>query len=84
MSLERKTGRGWLAHAVNDNLTLSLSEIHPPTAEVEPSIADGGELRCILNVGHASVIMPLSVAEAVATALRFHQMSEWGDHEDAR
>jgi hypothetical protein len=79
MSFDLKSGRGWLSGQVNDNLTITLSEIHEAKAEVVPMSTLAGELRCVLEVGHASIIMPLSVAEAICDALRFHQMGEHGD-----
>ena len=49
--------------------------------EVEAEVTEADNMR--VKVGNLTLIFSMETAEAIATALRFHQMCEWGDREDA-
>ena len=60
-------------------MSVSVINFYEASAEVTD---DGTHVRIV--EGDARLLIDIKTAEAIATALRFHQMSEWGDHEDVR
>ena len=60
-------------------MSVSVIYFNGASAEVTD---DGTHVRIV--EGDARLLIDIKTAEAIATALRFHQMSEWGDHEDVR
>ena len=60
-------------------MSVSIINFDGASAEVTD---DGTHVRIV--EGDARLLIDIKTAEAIATALRFHQMSEWGDHEDVR
>ena len=53
--------------------------------EVKAEVLTRGAVSVVqVTFGDHSALMNLETAEAIATALRFHQMCEWGDTVDSK
>jgi hypothetical protein len=58
-------------------MSVSVINFYEASAEVTD---DGTHVRIV--EGDARLLIDIKTAEAIATALRFHQMGEWGDREE--
>ena len=60
-------------------MSISVISFYGASAEVTE---DGKHVRIVEGVSR--LLIDVETAEAIATALRFHQMGEWGDTVDSK